>query len=553
MILDHDYAAGTTAEPQPGTSSATVPDPEPQPGTSSATVPDPEPQPRTSSATVHDFVKFGEAICSQFQNRADRKKTAAHTDLIRQFSLTMYGHSPVAYKFLRNCLGKSLPSRSTLQRYYSKVDCSPGMTANSLAMLSQKVEQMKSNSKELLISLSFDDMSIKKNQFLHGKSLEGNITIGEGSGYTAATHAMVLMATAINDSFKVPVGLFFINAKLPAEERAAILREAICEINRTEAVIVNTVCDNCNTNTKTLKLLGLDYTVDNEVPTLQLQNAMGKLIFAILDTPHLIKIVRNCLGDIRIIFDPDGKRVHWKYIRRLHELQSSKGLFLANKLRKKHIEYHKLKMRTTIAVQTISRSVSSALKYCAGNVNLPKFRGAIPTSEFLLLFDQLFDVLNSKFTAGKYSKAPMRSRNKVYWSKVFRDAEAYIRELRFEDGQKIIESQRKAAFIGFILNMKSFKCIFDQYVEGGFLFYLLTHKFTQDGLENFFGGIRASLGNNDNPTTVAFLAAYKRKIVGSLNYTGCGNCIFDASSDITPMGIQPITGNCLDLISIKIL
>ena len=82
-----------------------------------------------------------------------------------------------------------------------------------------------------------------------------------------------------------------------------------------------------------------DYTVDNDVPTLNLQNVMGKLIFAILDTPHLIKIVRNCLGDIRIIFDPDGNKVHWKYIRRLHELQSSKGLFLANKLRKKHIEY----------------------------------------------------------------------------------------------------------------------------------------------------------------------------------------------------------------------
>ena len=189
--------------------------------------------------------------------------------------------------------------------------------------------------------------------------------------------------------------------------------------------------------------------------------------------------------------------------------------------------------------------MSSALKYCARNDNLPKFRGAIPTSDFLLLFDQLFDVLNSKFTAGKFSKAPMRSTNKAYWSKVFRDAEAYIRELRFEDGQKIIESQRKAAFIGFILNMKSFKCIFDQYVEGGFIFYLLTHKFTQDGLENFFGSIRASLGNNDNPTTVAFLAAYKRKIVGSLNYTDCGNCIFDVSSDITPMYLQPITGNCL--------
>ena len=151
-------------------------------------------------------MKFGEAICAAFQNRGNRRQTEAHADLIRQFSLTMYGHSPVAYKFLRNCLGKSLPSRSTLQRYYSKVDCSPGLTANSLAMLSQKVEQMKSNSKELLISLSFDDMSIKKNQFLHGKSLQGNVTVGEGAGYAAATHAMVIMATAINDSFKVPVG-----------------------------------------------------------------------------------------------------------------------------------------------------------------------------------------------------------------------------------------------------------------------------------------------------------------------------------------------------------
>ena len=91
----------------------------------------------------------------------------------------------------------------------------------------------------------------------YGKSLQGNITVGER--YIAPTHAMVILAMAIYDSFKVSVGLFFINAKLPAKDRAEILREAI--INRTGAVIGNTVCDNCNTNIKTLKLLGLDYTV----------------------------------------------------------------------------------------------------------------------------------------------------------------------------------------------------------------------------------------------------------------------------------------------------
>ena len=77
----------------------------------------------------------------------------------------------------------------------------------------------------LLCSLSIDDIAIQKlAELTTGREIVGYPDIGRdasaemvdlegGPTSTLASHAMVLMLTAINDHFKVPVAYFIINEK----------------------------------------------------------------------------------------------------------------------------------------------------------------------------------------------------------------------------------------------------------------------------------------------------------------------------------------------------
>lgn len=62
--------------------------------------------------------------------------------------------------------------------------------------------------------------------------------------------------------------------------------------------------------------------------------------------------------------------------------------------------------------------------------------------------------------------------------------------------------------------MQSIKSIYMKYfAEKPYLFYMATHKFSQDHLETLFSIIRRMGGYNDNPNCVQFKAAIKRILV----------------------------------------
>lgn len=77
-------------------------------------------------------------------------------------------------------------------------------------------------------------------------------------------------------------------------------------------------------------------------------------VFIFLDPSHMLKLVRNCLGDFRTIIAEDGE-VSWTYFEELHTIQENEGLHLANKLRNKHLNYQKQKMKVRLAAQLFSK------------------------------------------------------------------------------------------------------------------------------------------------------------------------------------------------------
>lgn len=63
----------------------------------------------------------------------------------------------------------------------------------------------------------------------------------------------------------------------------------------------------------------------------------------------MLKLTRNCLGDMQALKDTDGNFILWKYISLLVQLQNNEGLRAGNKLRSAHIEYAKMKMKVLAA------------------------------------------------------------------------------------------------------------------------------------------------------------------------------------------------------------
>ena len=189
-------------------------------------------------------------------------------------------------------------------------------------------------------------------------------------------------------------------------------------------------------------------------------------------------------------------------------------------------------MKVNLAAQTLSRSVADALDFCRDCLKLSEFKGSEATSKYIRMIDHLFDIMNSRSAFGKGSKSPMRESNELEWKSFFSSAEDYLRNLKTIEGQKLVQSLRKTAFVGFIVDIHSFDFLFQSLVKQGPLKYFLTYKCSQDHLELFFCAVRSRLGANTNPNTVQFRCAYKQLLLHNQIRGNRGNCLIQDDTSI---------------------
>jgi hypothetical protein len=254
-------------------------------------------------------------------------------------------------------------------------------------------------------------------------------------------------------------------------------------------------------------------------------------VCAILDPPHMIKLMRNALGDMKEFQWPGKGKIKWSYIQKLHDLQEEHSLRLANKISDRHIHFHKHKMKVSLAVQAIaSRSVSKALIWAHDN-EIPGFEenDVLVTAEFVELHDSLFDILNSRNPKMAGLKAAVTKDNIEAINDHFNKIRQLYNILIDSKGEKMIHSKRKCAFIGFLTCMKSVEMLYT-YMESGDLDldFFATYKFCQDHLEIFFNAVRLRNGWSFNPTPTQFRTAFRRLLVHAGKHvlgSAAANCI----------------------------
>ncbi len=217
-----------------------------------------------------------------------------------------------------------------------------------------------------------------------------------------------------------------------------------------------------------------------------------------------------------MIIDINNRKIEWQHIVNLYQYQKSQGFNLANKLTKQHVMFGRNKMKVKFAVQVLSQSVANAL-LTMFDLKIEQFDNIHATVEYLQMFDSLYDIMNSRTLAEQYGKAPMKSTNEQHWKSVFHNAVSYISNLKTPTGRNVLQSNRYAAFLGWLVNIKTMKELYSYIVKSGDLDFLLTFKLSQDPLENFFGSIRMACGNNNNPTCIQFKSAFQTLLCNTLN------------------------------------
>lgn len=124
----------------------------------------------------------------------------------------------------------------------------------------------------------------------------------------------------------------------------------------------------------------------------------------------MIKLIRNSLGSKKILYDTEGETICWSYFEKLITLQEDEGLHAATKIRKRHLQWQKEKMKVKLATQTFSKSVADALTFCREDLQLPEFLGSAATSRFCIKINNIFDLLNSRNLLCKSAGEECRSK-----------------------------------------------------------------------------------------------------------------------------------------------
>ncbi|KAJ8980515.1 hypothetical protein NQ317_007935 [Molorchus minor] len=270
------------------------------------------------------------------------------TYLRNKFSFTETSESAIkAYNFARQTFNRSLPHLATISKWYKVVDGSPGFTQEALTALSLKKQEC---STPVLCNLVMDEMAIRRRVEWTGSKFAGYVDIGTNIDSDILPHAreaLVFMVVCLNGSWKVPVGYFLLDG-LGSTEKA-----------------------------------DLD-------------------VFIYLDASHMIKLIRNCFASQKILKDLNGRQIKWEYLVKLVEKQNIEGLHAATKIRTRHLSYEREKMKVRLATQTLSKSASDAISFLREDLKDKAFEDSEATTEFLLQFNNIFDILNSRNRLAKY-------------------------------------------------------------------------------------------------------------------------------------------------------
>lgn len=467
-----------------------------------------------------------ESVKELISRRLKKHSRHKYTPQLRKFALTLQFYSSSAYNYVRRVWGNLLPHPSTIRKWYTIVDGKPGFSKEAFSAIG-----MKSKFSSVHVNIVIDEMSIRSQILFDKKKFYGGVNLGsqlpqKSDNIVIATKALVFLAVSLNNHWKVPLGYFLIDG-LNGSERANLLKKCLELVDEIGAKVFSITFDGAPVNLSMCSNLGAKFDLNSLTPWF-LNPLTQKKIYVFWDACHMLKLVRNTLGDKEILLEGDGNTIKWEHLKKLFELQQSEGLHAGTKLTKNHLNFQDNRMNVKLAAQTLSQRVHDAITF-VNQIGVQGFDDTMGTAKFCLMFNNMFDLLNcrNKFSKKNVYNIPIDVHSFDNLKKSSQEFESYIMSLKNESGTPILQTNRKTGFLGFIICMRNlFNLFVDLNKEGQE--YLLSFKLSQDPLETFFSAIRSRGGFNNNPNAQQFESAYKRLLIKhEIVSSGDSNCLTD--------------------------
>lgn len=155
---------------------------------------------------------------------------------LQSFAMTLHFYSAKAYAYVCECFDLALPHPGTIRTWYNEISADPGFTEASCSAITAHAQDRRKEGKETICALMMDEMSIRKHVEYSAGKTHGYVDLGCASvddSLPPARDALVLMAVAIDEAWKIPVAYFFIDA-LTGGKRANIISDAFKDLKMLE-------------------------------------------------------------------------------------------------------------------------------------------------------------------------------------------------------------------------------------------------------------------------------------------------------------------------------
>ena len=255
-----------------------------------------------------------ELFMNEVVNDTKKSRGRRYSDEIKKLCLTLHYYSPRAYKFLSKNL--CLPSQTAIRDWTRSVNCDVGILGEVLQTLGSQVRSEKIDPNCCLL---MDEMSIRQaHMYSRAKDrFVGHVDLGAGAIQETrlATNALVFMAVGLKGQWRHPVA-YFLTDHLSGETQAELARTVLCALSDAGLKVRAFVSDGHHANLAMFGQLGVQALKPTHLQVPVAGNyfqhpATNEKVYVMLDVVHMLKLMRNLLGerDLKL----DDEIISWKY------------------------------------------------------------------------------------------------------------------------------------------------------------------------------------------------------------------------------------------------
>jgi len=475
------------------------------------------------TANTDQITPFMKLFWDEQKKLAQQNQFQYHPMLIR-FCLSLASKSAKAYDELRDSKVLVLPSRRTLRDYKNAIRPSTGFNPAVIEELVQTTKSLKGNQRNIVMSL--DEVKIQEDLVFdkHSGELIGFVDLGDPElNYSSfkdidalASHCMVFYIRGLSSDLKFSLA-YFATKTVTAPQiftlfwKAVSILELTCNLH-----VIALVSDGASSNRNFYRMhKDISDCIDSPV-VYRTINLFGRdrFVYFFADAPHLMKTLRNAVYHSREHGKGtrelwNGNQILWRHISQVVQDDLNRGLKLLPKLSQNHIYLTSYSsMTVSYATQILSSSMANVM-----NHYYPEFKD---TATYCQLTDGFFDCCNvrNQLEGKKKRKTflePYRDVNdsRFVWLKnVFLEYFTTWKEL-ISNRADLTPKEKEKMFIPMQtfegLQMTVYSLVeATQYLLQNGVDFVLTERFNQDVLEEYFGRQR-SLGRfNDAPNLFQF-------------------------------------------------